>query len=332
MHYNSLSLELNSLPGEIWKPIPGLEGSHEISNFSRVKSLGRISYVPKFKKNRKTQERILKKRLNPDGYPHVYISVSTKDKKIHTSKSIHRLMAITFIPNHLNKKTVNHINAIRSDNRISNLEWATPLEQSLHANRIFGSNCGSKNVNSKLKEKDVIFIKKSHLSNTVLAKKFGVNDRCISSIKVGKSWKHLNNYILKKEVKISEIGKILHHLLSKKCISIKSNVTKDDVRFLNHRIVPVFGLILIKTKFSHIISGKKYYYYKYKIDFNNKNNQAPLLKIKKYLKNEKNRLKTFIENKNDYKNYKFTTNEKKTPPPNKQRSPRKRKAPQRSNV
>lgn len=53
------------------------------------------------------------------------------DKKQYT---IHFMVALTFIPNPLNKKTINHIDKIRTNNKVENLEWATHAEQNEHKN------------------------------------------------------------------------------------------------------------------------------------------------------------------------------------------------------
>ena len=81
--------------------------------------------------NKKRIKRI--KKLKPikktTGYYCVWLCNNTK----HFNKLIHRLVAEAFIPNPLCKKTVNHKNGIKTDNRVENLEWCTYSENILHA-------------------------------------------------------------------------------------------------------------------------------------------------------------------------------------------------------
>lgn len=66
-----------------------------------------------------------------------FIKIIDKNGKT-KHQSIHRLVAKTFIENPMNKKTVNHINGIRDDNRVENLEWATHSENVMHSHKVLG--------------------------------------------------------------------------------------------------------------------------------------------------------------------------------------------------
>ena len=62
-----------------------------------------------------------------------YKSVFIDRKYMPTIRSYHRAIAETFIPNPENKPCVNHINGIKTDNRVENLEWVTPSENNIHS-------------------------------------------------------------------------------------------------------------------------------------------------------------------------------------------------------
>lgn len=115
---------------EIWKDIVGYEGIYQVSNLGRVKSLGRVS-VNSIGQSRTVKEKYLKIFYNIFDYRIVSLYCKSKGSKTHT---IHRLMAEVFIPNDdKNKTQVNHKNGIRNDNRIENLEWVTPSENTKHS-------------------------------------------------------------------------------------------------------------------------------------------------------------------------------------------------------
>jgi hypothetical protein len=109
---------------EIWKDIKGYEWLYQVSNFGRVKSLERSFYSGMFDMLQTYPERIMKRRFVSSGYEYVGLS---KDGIVSRYK-VHRLVAEAFIPNLENKPQIDHINAVRSDNRAENLRWCTQVE------------------------------------------------------------------------------------------------------------------------------------------------------------------------------------------------------------
>ena len=108
---------------EVWKDIQGYEGLYQVSNFGRVKSLGR--FVDNLVRGHYWQEeRILKTCKRTNGYIGVGLCKDGKAKNF----NIHRLVAIAFIPNLENLPQIDHINAIKTDNTVKNLRWVTAKE------------------------------------------------------------------------------------------------------------------------------------------------------------------------------------------------------------
>ena len=106
---------------EIWKDVIGYEGFYQISNLGRCKRL-----------YKHRNEKILKPIKTPHGYFNYSFCVNSKFKAM----SIHRLVAIHFIPNPDNYPEVNHIDADKSNYSVDNLEWCTRSHNIKHAHTL----------------------------------------------------------------------------------------------------------------------------------------------------------------------------------------------------
>jgi hypothetical protein len=170
---------------EIFKDIIGYEGIYQISNLGNIKSLERlVNNHSNFKKRLK--EKILKKNISKTGY---YV-VDLKNNCNRKTLKVHRLIAIHFIENKLNKCFINHINGIKTDNRIENLEWCTIKENNFHAQKTgLKNDIGANNSRAKLLTQDVIFIRQSKLKLKELSLMFNMNESGISKVRLYKTYK-----------------------------------------------------------------------------------------------------------------------------------------------
>jgi hypothetical protein len=161
------------------KTIPGYE-DYECDTNGNVWS---------FKSGVKTAK---KPTLQVKGYLYVGLSNNGNRKNC----LVHRLIMLTFCGE--SDLQVNHIDGIKTNNNLTNLEYCTASENMRHAVRLglTNSSKGEGNANSKLTEKDVICIKKELLFNYYgliieLAKRYNVTPNVIQQIKKGKTWKHV---------------------------------------------------------------------------------------------------------------------------------------------
>lgn len=107
---------------EIWKDIPGYEEHYQVSDQGNVRSLDRVTCY-----GRSVKGRVLKSQVNNKGYGIISLRLNSKRK----TYAIHKLVSTSFLNNNPDgtmKVVVDHINNIKTDNRLENLQLISQRE------------------------------------------------------------------------------------------------------------------------------------------------------------------------------------------------------------
>ena len=163
---------------EIWRDIKSFENLYQVSRQGDVWSI--------------RKQRLLKPAIQTGGY--LMVSLSRNGKG--SSKLIHRLVVESFVGEIAIGMEVNHINGIKIDNRLENLEVVTHTQNVNHNYQRLGVQMpkGSHHWKSKLNEQDIIEIlelAKKGMTRTMIGCQFNVSRDAIDDIVNGRTWKHI---------------------------------------------------------------------------------------------------------------------------------------------
>lgn len=151
------------------KDIKGFEGLYAVTEDGRVWS------YPKDRGRKAHKGKWLKIGRDKDGYAQTRFYQKGRGG---VTVKVHRLVAEAFIPNERKKPFVNHLNGVKDDNRVGNLEWCTLAENSKHASDLNLLSYGERHHFCVITDKTIRNIrddfKKKTLSMAEISRKYGV--------------------------------------------------------------------------------------------------------------------------------------------------------------
>lgn len=201
LRFRPPAFSAEELSQEEWRAVVGYEGLYEVSSLGRVRKVAGGVHLW-------NNDGILVGSTNPTGgrYAQVWLRKDSS-KELET---VHRLVAAAFIGPAPFGYHVNHIDGVKRNNRVANLEYCSPQANSAHAARIGLHPTGERNgwhthpesyfradgasKSAELTASEVVGIRQAILrgeKGAVIGRRFGVGRMCISQIKTGRTWGHL---------------------------------------------------------------------------------------------------------------------------------------------
>ena len=172
---------------EEWRDVVGYEGLYEVSNEGRVRSRFREGeYAARWgiaKMRFPAKERKISK--TPAGY--CYVSLSKNG--IQSKHLVHRLVMEAFAGR--SDRQVNHLDGVKGNNKVSNLEYCTSAENLRHCINVLGKKRGSSAGGAKLTETDIPKIRSDSRKLREIAQDYGVTLQAIYLVKARKNWGHI---------------------------------------------------------------------------------------------------------------------------------------------
>lgn len=197
---------------EKWLPVVGYEGLYEVSDCGRIKSIARLAY-PNLR-----GQRVLKTKIKPSFNDKDYRRVELSKEGINNKYFVHRLVALSFLPNPESKNDINHKFGIVWDNRVSQIEWATESENAKHSYDILKRKPSPSWLKGKPPEMHPMFGKKGKLAP--LSKPIICNETGKQYDSIRDAAKELNikettlKYVLTGVTKKSKIGYTFKYVIN----------------------------------------------------------------------------------------------------------------------
>jgi hypothetical protein len=174
---------------EQWLSVKNYEGLYEISNMGRIRT-----YYNQGRKKIDIRPRLVDPYINRYGYKRIMFYAKHKGFKP-ANKAICRMVLETFIGNCPIGMEASHLDGIRSNDKLDNLIWETHLENEQRKTRQGTRPIGENSKLAKLKEKEVIEIRRLYslggISMYKLAKNYKVSKKTVMCVIKRETWKHV---------------------------------------------------------------------------------------------------------------------------------------------